>query len=481
MRAGADPVRIAIVDDEPTILRTLSRVLGNVGYETVEFDHGQGALDLLASQPPDLLLCDICLPPPDGLEILKIARTRQPDMPVIMLTGQPSVEGAVQAVKEGAFDYVTKPFEADELRVVVEKALQFRSLTQENRRLRADIRDRYDFSTLIGISRPFTAVIDRVKRVVDTRSTVLITGESGTGKDVLARAIHYNSPRRDRLYVAVNCTAIPEQLMESEMFGHEKGAFSGAVQARKGLFEEADGGTLFLDEIGDLPLAMQAKLLRVLQDGMVRRVGATRHVQVDTRIVAATNKDLLREVADGRFREDLYYRLAVVQVHMPPLRDRVEDIALLAQHFMTQYSRLYERPARRLSLAVLRDFQSRRWSGNVRELANAVERAVLLTEQEQIEIADIMASTPAVLDEARQAAPPRSASVPSGGDLDMKGALHRAVESVERQYIERALHATGGNRTRAARALGISHRNLMYKLKQYPELAASRPGEDGAG
>ncbi|MBW1979874.1 MAG: sigma 54-interacting transcriptional regulator [Deltaproteobacteria bacterium] len=380
---------ILIVDDEKNYLQVLEALLLDEGYEVHTAESAEGGLDIVASHDLDVVITDMKMPGIDGIEFLSEVRTRQPDLPVIMMTAYATVEKAVEAMKKGAFDYITKPFKNEELKVTIRKALDMHRLAREKRFLSRELEERFKFGNIIGKSKAMRQVYDIIEKVGQTRATVLITGESGTGKELIARAIHFNSPRKDKPFISINCSALPETLLESELFGHERGAFTGAYTQRKGRFELAHGGTLFLDEVGEMTKALQVKLLRVLQEMSFERVGGTRTLRVDVRILAASNRNLEEEVMSGRFREDLFYRLKVVHIKVPPLRERRDDIPLLVQHFLKKTAREHGVNRKRLSQEALRHLYNYKWAGNVRELENVIERAVILSDSEVINPEDL--------------------------------------------------------------------------------------------
>src|SRR5687767_8199753 len=367
--------RILVVDDEPSMRDMLRIVLRRDGYDVVVAENGREALGVLERERVDLLLSDIRMADLSGVDVLRAARQMNRDIIAFMMTAYASTETAVEAMRLGAVDYFTKPFSMDELRLKVRQQFEASRLKQENVLLKRALNSSYSFSNIIGRSEPMLAVFKMIETIARTNSTVLITGESGTGKDLVARAVHYNSTRRDQPFVALNCGAIPETLLESELFGHMRGAFTGADQNKKGLLEAAERGTIFLDEIGETNSSMQVKLLRVLQDRRFRRLGGTEEVKADIRVIAATNQNLEQMVAEGRFREDLFYRINVILIHLPPLRERQEDIPLLAEHFLTKYATLMEKPVRSISHDAHALLAAYAWPGNVRELENAIERA----------------------------------------------------------------------------------------------------------
>ena len=450
---------ILVADDEPSIRHVLTLVLTEHGYEVRAVADGDEALRELAARSYDVLLTDVRMPKRDGLSVLRQAIASHPGITVVVMSAYGSQEQALEAVGAGAYDYVQKPFKPEEIVFVLRKAEERERLLRENRRLKTA--GTAPLERILGESEGLHAVLRQVDRLAPVHTTVLITGESGTGKELIARALHERSPRAALPFVAINCGAIPAGLIESELFGHAKGAFTDARTAKHGLFSEADGGTLFLDEVGELPLPAQVKLLRVLQEGEIRPVGESRSEKVDVRVIAATLRDLGKLVEKGEFREDLYYRLNVVNLRMPPLRERREDIPLLARSFIARFNRLLNRepPVQGLSPEAEALMSAYAWPGNVRELENAMERAVLL--------ADGALLLPTNLPERLWAAPaPASspaAAQQAGSDLSLK----RAIRELEESYIRAALRRTRGNRTRAAEVLDISHRALLYKIKEY--------------
>jgi two-component system response regulator AtoC len=446
---------VLIVDDEESMRHLLSVILRDHGYEARAVSNGEDALKELAARDYDLVLSDVRMPRMDGLKLLREVQRIRPDLTFIVMSAYGTHDTAIEAMKAGAYDYVSKPFKPDEVVLVLKKAEERERLARENRRLRTELAEGYRIENLIGTSEAMQEVLRQVRKVAPLKTTVLLGGESGTGKELVARAIHELSPRASFPFVAVNCGAIPGELMESELFGHVRGAFTDASRNKKGLFAEADGGTLFLDEIGEMPAGLQVKLLRVLQDEEVRRVGDNRSEKVDVRVVAASARDLGRAVREGQFREDLFYRLNVIGVRLPALRERPEDIPLLARHFLAKYARLRpEAPVGGISDGALEALRAYRWPGNVRELEHAVERALVLCEGSEIREEDLP-------DEVRAptAAPP--------GLPEETCSIKRATRLVEEQLIRRALERTGGNRTRAAEILEISYRALLYKIKEY--------------
>ncbi|MFZ5585196.1 MAG: sigma-54-dependent transcriptional regulator [Thermodesulfobacteriota bacterium] len=449
--------RILVVDDEEHVRRVLGLMLSGQGHQVVSAANGAQALAKFGQETFDLVILDLRMPDLDGLTVLERIRAAEPDQTVVMITAYASVETALTAMKQGAFDYIGKPFKEEEILLVVAKALERQRLLSDNRAWRAEAQSGHDFSAIIGQSPALQRVFAVLRKVADTKASVLISGESGTGKELVARALHYNSRRKSRPFVAVNCAAIPAGLIESELFGAAKGAYTGAERARAGLFEEADGSTLFLDEVGELPLEVQAKLLRALQEGEVRRVGENAARKVDLRVVAASNKDLAAEVAAGRFREDLFYRLNVIGLTLPPLRERAEDIPLLAAHFCRQAARTHEVRAKKLSPAALGALKAAPLKGNVRELMNLVEQGLIMSDGAMIEPEDLGLMPGGGSGGVRVVVPP--------GLDDLKKVLKEAADQAEEQVIRRVLLATGGNRTQAAARLGISRRALISKAQ----------------
>jgi two-component system response regulator PilR (NtrC family) len=459
------PERLLVVDDERGVREVLSVLFERAGYAVRTSPSGEQALLAYAEWAPDVVLTDLTMPGMSGLELLRqlkaAAANEGRDVPVIILTAHGSTGSAVEAMKEGAFDYVAKPFNNDELRLLVRRALNMRALEADNTRMRAELASRYQFGQFVGASPRMLEVYALVKRVMATRINVLVCGESGTGKELLARALHYGSDRSGGPFVALNCGAIPHELFESEIFGHVRGSFTGAVRDKVGHMEAADRGTLFLDEVGELPLAAQVKVLRAIQERTVTRVGGTGETAVDVRIVAATNRDLVAEVKAGRFREDLYYRLNVVQVDMPPLRERAADVAALAQHFVEKFASEYGKAVWGVTPEASRLLRAYRYPGNVRELQNIVERAVVLEAGSLLSAGSLPERVRGELGDA-PGEQLEELDFPAGGiDLDAR------LGAMERRYLERALVASGGNRTQAARILGITFRSLRYRLLKF--------------
>ncbi|HEY3159368.1 MAG TPA: sigma-54 dependent transcriptional regulator [Vicinamibacterales bacterium] len=471
--APSAKVRILVVDDEPSMREMLRIVLRRDGYDVVIAENGRDAIEQLRTTNIDLLLSDIKMPDVTGVEVLRAAKDINRDIVAFMMTAFASTSTAVEAMRLGAVDYFTKPFSMDELRLKIRQHLETHRLKQENVLLKKELNTRYEFSNIIGRSEPMLDVFRMVETIAKTNSTILITGESGTGKDLVARAIHYNSLRRERPFVALNCGGVPETLLESELFGHMRGAFTGADANKKGLMEVAEGGTVFLDEIGEMNTTMQVKLLRLLQDRRFRRLGGTEEVQADIRVIAATNQDLEKLVATGRFREDLFYRINVIPMHLPPLRERREDIPLLAEHFLSKYAQQMKKPVRSVAHDSLALLQAYAWPGNVRELENVIERAVALEK------------TPAVLPDslplhvrnprtdavsvasAESAMAANDTSAPPLPDLGEGFNLEARGEDFYRHYIALALERAGGVQVKAADMLGMSFRSFRYYAKKF--------------
>ncbi|MBW2072199.1 MAG: sigma-54-dependent Fis family transcriptional regulator [Deltaproteobacteria bacterium] len=445
--------RILVVDDEAAHRHMLETVLSVEGYEVEQADDGQTAIGAVEQRFYDLILLDIRMSKVDGIEALRKIKELSPGIPIIIMTAYASVNTAIDALKSGAYDYLTKPLDIDELKILVGKALRHRQLEQENIFLKERLDDRFDFSNIIARSESMKKLFDTMALVAPTEATVLIVGESGTGKELIANAIHQNSPRRDNPFVKVNCAALPETLLESELFGHEKGAFTGAVSRRQGRFQLAHRGSIFLDEIGEMAAATQAKILRVLQEREVEALGSSRTIKVDVRVIAATNKNLQSEIEQGRFREDLYFRLNVVTLSVPPLRDRRDDIPLLADFFLKQYAEKNRRHIKGFSPRALDILMRHNWPGNVRELENVVERAVIMARGDTVTPTELPDNL-RVLDKEYQEA---AVNLRTG----------KSLKEMEKQMILRTLEETGGNRTHAARILGISRRTLQLKLKEY--------------
>jgi two-component system response regulator PilR (NtrC family) len=450
--------RILVVDDELSMREFLEILLQKQGYFVDTAPNGEEAIKKLGGGSYDLIVCDIMMPKGDGMAVLKHAKNLDTEAMVIMITAFASTESAVEAMKIGAYDYITKPFQVDEIKLVIRKALEKTRLLRENIRLQSEVESKYVFSNILGASDPMQSVFELIRRVAPTKSSVLILGESGTGKELVAKAIHYNSPRRDKPFVTVNCGAIPAELLESELFGHLKGSFTGAYQDKRGLFEAAHLGTVFLDEIGQTPPAIQVKLLRAIQERTFKPVGGIQDISVDLRVIAASNLDLEAAAREGKFREDLFYRLNVIQIKLPPLRKRMEDLPLLARHFIDHYSTEIGKKLRDVSTEAESLLMAYDWPGNVRELENTIERAISISHSETI--------TPENLPEKIRASSSGREGRPMI-QLSEKGIdLDKTLQDVERDLIENALRRAGGVKKQAARLLGVSFRSFRYRLEK---------------
>jgi len=458
------PKHLLLVEDEAPLRMAVAERLADTGYEVVQAESGEVALEALAEFAFDIVVTDLRLPGIDGTAVIEAAVARYPEIIGIVITGYGTVRDAVEVIKRGAADFVTKPFQFDELRHALDGAIEQRRLKSENAWLREQLQQRYSFEGIVGRSRAMRDLFQTLETVARTASTILITGETGTGKEVVARAIHHASPRRSQKFVALNCSAIPENLLEAEIFGHVRGAFTGAIGTRQGRLEQAHRGTLFLDEVGTMSMPLQMKLLRVLQEREFERVGDNQTIKVDVRVIAATNADLGRMVAEGGFREDLYYRLNVIPVTLPPLRDRREDIPLLVQHFLQKFCNEVGRPVMTVSQAAMRTLMTYAWPGNVRQIENAMERGVALSgSRTQIEIGDL----PPDIQHASDAADliPGLALPDEGLDFDAY------ISRIEHEVIRRALERTGGNKAAAASVLNLKRTTLVEKLKRLEGLA----------
>jgi two-component system NtrC family response regulator len=447
---------ILIVDDEKNYLVVLEALLSPEGYEIMTADNARAALRLIEESDLDLILTDMKMPGMNGMELLEHCKRIKPEVPVIMMTAYGTIEMAVEAMKKHAYDYITKPFQNEELKVTIQKALDNYRLVKENRRLSEALSERHRFSNIIGRSKPMLEIYDLIRKVAHSKASVMITGPSGTGKELIAKAIHYESPRKDRPFISVSCGALTETLLESELFGHEKGAFTGAVALKKGRFELADGGTLFLDEVGEMPAPLQVKLLRVLQEMEFERVGGTKTLKVDVRVLSASNRNLREIVANGLFREDLFYRLNVIHIEVPSLAERPEDIRLLVNHFVEKYRNDLGKQRIELSPEVWKVLYAYPWPGNVRELENVIERAVVLNSGGAIELRDL---------------PPEFSERHKELDIDrfipFDAPLQETLEKIEEKLILRALRLNDNVQSHAADKLGITKSLIQHKIKKY--------------
>ncbi len=446
-----NPASVLVIDDEESIRDSMSQVLRKEGYRVRSAASGQEGLNLFSAEAFQIVFVDLKLPGTSGLDVLSRIKEADPQTPVIIITGYASIESAVEAMKRGAFDYLTKPFTPEEVRVVAGKALESRRLLIENISLRRELEAKTEFELVVGRGSAISRVLDVVRRVSPSESTILITGESGTGKELVAREIHRHSLRRNAPFVVVDCGALVETLFESELFGHVKGSFTGAHETKHGRFEVAEGGTIFFDEISNIGLNIQAKLLRAIQEREVSRIGSSKAIKVDVRILAATNEDLAQAVRMGKFREDLFYRLSVVPIQLPPLRERKEDIPLLVDHFLQKYNKRTKKNISGVSSRVLKALKEYDWPGNIRELENTIERAVVLSQGDGIELEDLMYHG-------------ISARVTGAGSISGKS---QTLEDMEKEYIRAVLRAQNGNRTRTAEVLGIDRKTLWAKIRKY--------------
>jgi two-component system NtrC family response regulator len=453
---------ILVVDDEPNYLVVLSELLKEEGFEVLTAQSGEKGLKVVEDNDLDLVITDMRMPGMGGLELLGAVKSYNKDLPVIMITAFGEVEKAVVAMKAGAYNYLVKPFNNEELLLNIRKAIEHYLLLRENLRLRDEARIRYGFASIVGKNIRMQEIYRLIEKVAPTSASVLITGESGTGKELVARAIHINSVRENSPFISVNCAALPETLLESELFGHERGAFTGATSMRKGRFELADSGTLFLDEIGDIPFPLQAKLLRVLQERSFERVGGTHPINVDVRIITATNREVKDEVDEGRFREDLYYRLNVLHIHLPPLRERADDIPMLTDHFINKFSGMLNKPGLKISGEALRYLVGLPWEGNVRELENTIERAAILCSGSVIQTEDVHPD----LNVSKRAAI-WSPDVDFEKFIPSNLPLPEVLSGVEEQMVKKALKDANFVQARAAESLGITKSLLQYKMKKY--------------
>ncbi|MEI6126145.1 MAG: sigma-54 dependent transcriptional regulator [Pseudomonadota bacterium] len=451
----AERKKLLIIDDEENMRHFLNAMLSREGYEVFLAADGREGLAQLEQQDFDTILCDIRMPNMDGLEFLRQVSVKALPSTIITMSAYGTIDLAIETLKLGAYDYISKPFKPVEILLILKKAEERERLRKENSILRSEVEKKYSFNNLIGKSKQISGIFEIIKKVSGFKSSVLITGESGTGKELVAKALHYNSPRKDKTFLAINCGAIPEALLESELFGHKKGSFTGATQDRKGFFEEADEGTLFLDEIGDIPLNLQVKLLRALQEGEVRRVGEDRAFSIDVRVIAATAKNLLREVEAGAFREDLYYRLNVLPIHIPPLRERKEDIPLLIEHFIQKYNKSHALTCKGVTQGALKSLLDYSWPGNIRELENIIERSMILAEQDTLHADTIPENITASGEDEAATIPEDSLSI------------KKHTRRLEEKLIRKALKKTGGNKTRAAKLLELSYPALLSKIIDY--------------
>jgi two-component system response regulator AtoC len=452
------PKRILIIDDEKAIRWSLGEALKNAQYEVEEAENGKKGIKLFQDDPADLVILDLKLPDIDGLKVLKKLKGIERDVPVIMMTAYGEVETAVEAIKSGSYDFVLKPFQLEKMRVTIKNALETSMLRSELDGIKQKDRENYDFKNFLGKSAVMREVFRKVKKIGESKaSTILIQGESGTGKELVARAIHESSGGKNMPFLEINCAALPETLLESELFGHEKGAFTDAKYRKKGLFELAEGGTIFLDEIGEMGITLQSRLLRVIENKTFRRVGGVKDLRVNTRIISATNRDLQRAIKDGSFRNDLYYRLQVIPIYLPPLRERTEDIELLANHFISVFNKEFKKNVKKIRPEVTGALQCYSWPGNVRELRNVIERAMLLEVEDEL----LPEHIPMEISRGEEA-PGESEDTNS---LDMLSPM--SIREMEKLLITRILGDTGGNKSKAARILGISRQTLREKTKLY--------------
>jgi two-component system, NtrC family, response regulator AtoC len=448
---------ILLVDDEQNTREALSIALRREGYNIIPASNGGEGMKLLEKEPVDLIITDLMMPGVSGMDLLDFARKNRPEVMVIMITGHASVETAITAMKNGAFDYITKPIKLDEVKIIIHQATDKRNLLLENISLKKELKGKYTFDNIIGTSRPMQEIFSIMERVVNSDSTVLITGDSGTGKELVAKALHYNGPRKENPFVAINCAAIPSELLESELFGHVKGSFTGAVANKPGKFEQANTGTMFLDEIGSMTMALQGKLLRVLQEKEIERVGGAKPMKVDVRIISATNTDLEKAVKKGLFRDDLFYRLNVIPIHLPSLKDRAEDIPMLAAHFIGKYNEKMKKGIKGLASGVMDYLVAYEWPGNIRELENVIERAVTLTDGEYIQESALPQSILGVAGQEFYSVP----QIPDKGTD-----LEKELEGFEAAMIRMALKKTGGIKTKAAELLNLKRTTLIEKMRR---------------
>ena len=460
--------KILVIDDEKSILDLLSVVFEKEGYSVETSLSATRAVELMGNEDFDIIISDIKMPKMSGMELLRYVRKNRPDIPIVMITAYGTIKQAVEALKAGAMDYIVKPFDVEELKIIVAQGLEKKRLKEENLFLKKELKERYDFEKMIGKSKVMQEIYNLIEKVARTDSTVLITGESGTGKEIAARAVHYLGTRLERAFVSINCGALPENLLESELFGHVKGSFTGAVFNKKGMFEVAEKGTLFLDEVGEMSPWTQVKLLRALQDKRIRRVGGTEEIPVDVRIIAASNQDLKKSIDSGKFREDLFYRLNVISFEMPPLRKRKEDIPLLVTHFLKKYCNGMGRQMKRIAPDVIDVLETYPWPGNVRELENAIERVVAIEERGTI----TKGSLPKEMlqpDEKHETTP----AIEPGFDLNS------VMDEISSGYVKQALQFSRGNLKEAANVLGVNYRSVRYLVEKHGLKSANRENKDG--
>lgn len=460
---------VLVADDEQSMLEFFEIMLGREGYDVVTASTAEEAMEILSSRAIDLVISDISMPEAGGMAVLRKAMEKDAYMPVIMITAYSSTDTAVEAMKLGAYDYITKPFKVDKIKLIIAKALERRQDKEELRRLKDEVTKSYSLVDLLGKSDQMQALFRMINKVAPSNATVLISGESGTGKELVAKALHYLSNRKDKPFFSINCGAMPEQLLESELFGHQKGSFTGAHTDKKGLLEVADGGTFFLDEVGEAPQSVQVKLLRFLQEKEIKRIGGVKNIKVDVRIISATNQDLEEMIKAGQFREDLYYRLNIIPIYIPPLRERREDIPLLANRFVERFAAASSRKDISISNEAMAVLEKHRWRGNVRELENVIERAVVLATESVI--------TPESLPDELQAAP--AEFKPGSGELPDSGVdLEEVVRTIEKDMLTKALEKTGGKKKEAAKLVRLSFRSFRYKLAKYGIGSPPREGAD---
>jgi len=457
--ARTSALSILILDDEDSLRRSLSLNLDAAGYSARDIESPKKALELIKTQHFDIILCDLRMPEMDGFTFIEQCNQLSPNSAVVLMTGYGNTELALEAMRHGAYDYLSKPFSSDELVFTIRKIEEREQLRSENLELRSAIDQKYNFSNIVAKSKQMLEIFETVKRLANFNTSILISGKSGTGKELLARAIHHNSPRKGKPFVAINCGAIPENLMESELFGHKKGAFTDAIRDKLGLFEEANGGTLFLDEIGEMPLHLQVKLLRALQERQIRPVGTEQNIDIDVRVIAATLRDLEEDVLQGRFRDDLFYRLNVVSIHIPSLKERPEDIPVLSEHFLQKYNKKHNLKILKITPEAMRCLLAFDWRGNIRELENCIERAMVLSDTGEIDFEALPLQVQRSI---------RSEAEALLDDVDEDNlSIKERTRQLEATLIRKALKQTKGNRTHAAKILDISHRALLYKIKEY--------------